>query len=286
MIVQVTITKNECFLIKEQLSNWSRYADGFVFLSDGSNDDTVEFLNNNKEKYNILAIIDKPDTLTSKLKNESDYRQEMFDEALKHTNKIICMDTDEYLDGSISKKELENCLNANPNTVFYLQWVQYASKNTLRVDGPWLQNLTDRIGCYNSHYSFSYAQSHSLHMPPTGQQQIISPNYLFIAHLQWLDKRWVGVKQYYWKVMDYVNKTVYGDSFHVVGKEAYDNSVNNFAWSYASAPYDLKVPDDIFKKQDMKKNERLLFIKKYTREYNIPNLGDWGMGIYDYCIKD
>jgi hypothetical protein len=286
MIIQITLTKNECFLIKEMLPVWSRFVDGFIFLSDGSTDDTVEFLTNNKEKYNILHVIDKPDNLTKKLKNESEYRQELYDTALKYTNKIICLDTDEYLEGSMTKESLERALDTNPNTVFYLQWVQYASKNTLRVDGMWAQNFTDRIGCYPVRKEYAYAQSHCLHMPPTGQHQIIPPNMLYIAHLQWLDKRWVGVKQYYWKVMDYVNKTVHGEGFHVVGKEAYDNSVSNFAWNYAAAPYELRIPDDIFKRQDITKNDRLHFIKKYTKEYNIPNLGDWGMGIYDYCLKD
>ena len=57
MIVQATMTRNECFLIKELLPIWSKYADGFVFLDDNSDDETTEFLKQNKEKYNILEII-------------------------------------------------------------------------------------------------------------------------------------------------------------------------------------------------------------------------------------
>ena len=58
MIVQITRTKNEAFLIKEMLPLWSKYADGFVFYDDGSTDDTVDFLKANKDKYNILEIIE------------------------------------------------------------------------------------------------------------------------------------------------------------------------------------------------------------------------------------
>ena len=52
MIVQITMTRNECFLLKELLPIWSKYADGFVFLNDDSTDDTAQFLEENKEKYN------------------------------------------------------------------------------------------------------------------------------------------------------------------------------------------------------------------------------------------
>ncbi len=31
MIVQITMTRNELFLIKEMLPQWQKYADGFVF---------------------------------------------------------------------------------------------------------------------------------------------------------------------------------------------------------------------------------------------------------------
>jgi len=81
-----------------------------------------------------------------------------------------------------------------------------------------------------------------------------------------------------------VNKKLHNAD--VVGSEAYDHSVNNLAWEYNPAPRPLKVREDIFKIQDMTKNDRLQFIAKYTNEYGIPNLGDWGMGIYDYCIKN
>ena len=277
------MTRNECFLLKEMLPIWSKYADGFVFLSDNSTDDTVEFLTQNKEKYNILSIIDRPDPILHELKNESDVRQSLYDEALKYSSKIICMDSDEYLDGSVSKENLEQFLDENPDTVFYLQWVQYASKNTLRVDGAWNYNLTDRIGSYPTRRTFPYRQMHSLHLPPSLNSKVFDPSTLFIAHLQWMDKRWVGVKQYFWKVTDYVNKITHNAD--VVGAEAYDNSVNNFAWEYRPAPYELKVREDIFKTQNVLQNDRLNFIVKYTNLLNIPNLGDWNMGIYDYCLK-
>jgi len=280
MIVQITLTRNECFLIKELLPIWQKYADGFIFYNHFSDDDTAEFLEGNKEKYNILKIINPP--LEEKdLPHETNIRQQLFDEALKHTNKIICLDTDEYLDGNLSKENLEKILDENPNTVFYSQWTQYVNKNTLRVDGEWSKSLNDRIGMYQNRFTYPTMQRHSLHLPPAQRTTAFNSNDLFIAHLQWLDKRWVGVKQYYWKVTDYVANKVHG--VQTVGKEAYDNSVNNFQWDVASAPVELKIRDNIYKTQDIKDNFKLKEIVKLTKEHNIPNLGDWGMGIYEYA---
>ena len=285
MIVQITRTKNELFLIKELLPIWQRYADGFVFYDDHSTDGTFEYLNENREKYNILEIIrnEIEDNYTQKLKIETDSRQPLYDIAIKYSNKLICCDSDEYLDGSITKDQLENILSVHPDSIFNLKWVQYTSKNEVRVDGPWGNNYKVRTGSYSSRGDFGIVQMHSLHLPPAKNTYTIPPDMLFIAHLQWLDKRWVGVKQYFWKINDYVNKTVHGAQ--VTDAAAYDVSVNNFNWSYSVAPIELKVDADIYSKQDLKTNYKLKFIKQYTNELNIPNLGDWGLGIHEYCLK-
>ena len=52
MIVQITLTRNELFLIKEMMPLWQKYADGFVFMVDRSTDGTYEYLMENKEKFN------------------------------------------------------------------------------------------------------------------------------------------------------------------------------------------------------------------------------------------
>ena len=277
------MTRNECFLLKEQMPIWSKYADGFVFFNDDSTDDTLEFLTANKEKYNILSIITKTDDIVGKLKIESNIRQQLFDEAYKFSNKIICLDSDEYLESNLTKKEFEQLLEQDVNCKYYLEWIQYTDKNTIRVDGSWKQNWTDRVIVCDERALFPIRQMHSLHLPVAKNDKCIGKHIMYIAHLQWLDKRRVGVKQYFWKVTDYINKLLHNAD--VVGAQAYDNSVNNFIWEYAKAPTELKIRDDIFSTQDMRQNDRLIFIKKYTQLYNIPNLGDWGMGIYDYCIK-
>lgn len=284
MIIQMTRTRNEAFLIKELLPVWQRYADGFVFISNGSTDDTVEYLTRPdiKEKYNVLEVLE-----TNKDVDMSEYetngRQKLFDTARKYSSKIICLDTDEYLDGTITKDMLELALDTNPNTGFLCQWMQYTGSNKRRVDHPWYSVFHDRLGNFNSDTRFARSFSHSSHIPPVGNNVRVDPDQLFIAHLQWLDKKWVGIKQYYWKVWDYVNHKEHGVA--IINVTDYDGSVNDFEWLYEDIPFTLKISPDIYSTQDIKENYKLKYIVEQTKKHNIPNLGDWGMGIYEYCLK-
>ena len=277
MIIQITMTRNELFLIKEMLEVWKNYADGFVFLDDRSTDGTFDFLMENKEKYNILSIL-RNDSSNEQLIIETDLRQRLYDEALKYSKNIICLDSDEYLDGILSKKELEEILNSNKNTVFYLHWIQYTNKNEIRVDGPWKINFKDRIGTYEYRAIFQPAQMHSTHLPHTGKNLIIDKPFLFIAHLQWLDKKSAAIKQYFWKITDHVNRLKF--NIKTVPVTAYDESVNNFNWEYEQFDFPLKIRYDIYNIQPIEMNYKYKFIKDNINKYEIPNLGDWGMNIH------
>jgi hypothetical protein len=280
MIVQITIARNEQVLIKELLPTWKQYADGFVFLLDKNTDDTRAYLESVRAEYNILEILEnnEPD---SKLPIETDKRQLLFDTGRKYSNKIICLDADEYLDGDMTKDELSSLLESKPDTLFLLEWVQYTSVNTIRVDGPWKYNLKDRVGTYNTDAKFLWAQMHSQHLPNTTHQTVLPKEKLFIAHLQWLDKTYVAVKQYFWKVEDYVNNTIHGAD--VVGNFAYDASVNNFDWEEEYTMIPLKVSPWIIQSMATFNNYRLSIIKTRIIKYSIPNLGDWG---YDFLSMD
>lgn len=278
MIVQITMARNELTLIRELLPMWSQYADGFVFMLDRCNDGTIQYLNEVKEEYNILEVI-TTDHKDNSLVVETDMRQRLFDTAYQHSNKVICLDADEYLDGQMSKQDLEDTLDKNPNTVFHLSWKQYTSSNTIRVDGPWKNNFKDRIGCYTEGCKFETKQNHSTHLPIPKNQLALDPDNLFVAHLQWLDKNHVAIKQYYWKAYDYVNNKKYG--VEVVGNKAYDESVNNFLWEEEYFDFSLKIKEDIFEDQTNSQNYRVQWIKEQTKEHDIPNLGDWGYNIHN-----
>ena len=56
MIIQITKTRDELFLIKEMMPLWQKYADAFIFMDDRSTDGTHEYLMENKEKYNSLFL--------------------------------------------------------------------------------------------------------------------------------------------------------------------------------------------------------------------------------------
>ena len=279
MIIQITVARNEKPLIEELFPLWDKYVDGFVFLIDKrTTDNTIEYLNKVKDKYNILEILEtNPTGDGTKCPIETDYRQLLFDTAKRYSNKIICLDADEYLDGNLSKNELEEILDKNPNTLYHLNWVQYTSCNTIRVDGPWKDNLKDRIGNYIDNCKFNPTQMHSTHLPIPLNQLVIQPEDLFIAHLQWLDKTYVAVKQYYWKVEDYVNNKLH--NVKVVGNEAYDTSVNDFKWEEEYTFDLLKINPNVISNISVYNNYRISIIKERIKQHDIPDLGNWGYDI-------
>lgn len=276
MIVQTSMIRNDLLLLKKILPIWKEYADGFVFYVDTSERELIEYLNENKKLYNILEIIDNIRD-TEKLVFETDARQFLFDTGLKYSDKIICLDGDEYLNGKMTKSELETLLQTNKDTVFNLRWRQYTSVNTLRVDGPWLNNFKDRIGSYSKRYEFKKTQMHSTHLPSTDRYFTINDSDLHIVHLQWMDKKFVAIKQYFWKITDYITKNI--NNTNTIGYDAYDSSVNNFDWEEQYTNSICKIPSWVFEEMATKNNYRLDFIQEMTKKYSIPNLGDWGYDI-------
>jgi hypothetical protein len=278
MIVQISLVRNELPLIKQLLPIWSKYADAFVFLLDTSDDGTEDYLTALKNEYNILEIIVQK-RKSDELWVASEVRQCLFDAARKYSNKIICLDADEYLDGSITKKQLETLLDENKDTVLYLKWVQYTSSNSIRVDGPWKNNYTDRIGSYINDYKIKKHAMHASHLPITNNQISIPEDVLFVAHLQWLDKYQVGIKQYCYKLEDYANYKKF--NAEIIDISGYDASVNNFNWEEEYYNYPLKIKDDIFDYLSNSKNFRIKLILDLIKEHSIPNLGDWGLNIHN-----
>ena len=279
MIVQITITRNELFLIKEMLPLWQKYADAFVFMDDNSTDGTYEYLMENKDKFNILSVMKSGmnrDDISTQI--ESEVRQRLYDEAFKYSGNIICLDTDEYIDGQLNKEQLNQIMNNNKDMLFHMRWIQYTGENEIRTDGPWKVNYKDRVASYSTRAVFKKAQMHSEHLPVPQRQGIIEIPNLFIAHLQWLCKNTVAVKQYFWKVTDYVVNKRFG--VQTTHPSAYDASVNNFKWEYESFPFSLKIDSKIYDKHDIKSSYKYLYIKENIEKYNIPNLNDWGMGIH------
>jgi hypothetical protein len=247
-------------------------------MLDSCTDGTQDYLDQVKNQYNILEILTVDQNIDKELWIETDVRGKLFNSARKYSEHIICLDADEYLDGVTTKKQLEEILKQNPDTVFHLQWIQYTGVNEIRTDGPWKYNLKDRLGCYSERAIFKDMQMHSEHLPVPKNQLMIQVPYLFIAHLQWLDKPTVAVKQYYWKICDYITRNKYNTD--TIPKEAYDASVNNFKWSYEYFNIPLKINSKIYANQNMENNYKFKFIKEKVKEFNIPNLNDWGMGIH------
>lgn len=279
MLIQISMIRNDLLLIKKMLPIWKEYADAFVFYVDNSGDDLIKYLNSVKIEYNILELIinnrDEND-----LTFETDARQKLFDVGRKYSKHIICLDADEYLCGELNKQDLLKLLDGNPNTVFYLRWRQYTSVNTIRVDGPWAENFKDRIGTYDESSVFDKVQMHSTHLPILKNKKVISDSDLHIAHLQWMNKLYVSIKQYFWKVCDYITENIHG--IPTAGILAYDESVNNFDWQEEYVDELCKVPSWVFEDLAVNDNYRLNFIREMSIKYNIPNLGMWGYDILGF----
>jgi hypothetical protein len=277
MIIQITRIKNELFLLKEMLPIWKQYADAFVFMDDQSTDGTYEYLLENANKYNILSVL-RGGRKDNKLIIESDERQQLFDEAFKYSGKIICLDTDEYLDGLVTKDQLKKVLDENKDTLFYTNWVQYTGETTIRVDGKWRVHWVDRVASYSGRATYKHRQMHSEHLPMPNKHVMVNMPNLFVSHLQWLDKKTVAIKQYFWKIEDYVNKLKFNAD--VIDPSEYDKSVNDFKWEEVNTQFSLKVRKDVYNDLDLASNYKYQFIKENVEKYNIPNLNDWGMGIH------
>lgn len=279
MNVQITITRDELFLIKEMMPQWQKYADGFVFMVDSCTDGTYEYLMDNRKEFNILSVIESNIDRDNASKNiESNARQILYDEALKHSGNILCLDTDEYFDGLLSKSELEDILNNNKDILIHSRWIQYTDKNQIRTDGPWRVNYKDRIGSYSKRWLFKHAQMHSEHLPVPEKQGRIEIPSLFISHIPWLCKETVAIKQYFWKISDYVNRVRFGTE--TVPPSAYDTSVNNFDWKCEHFDFDLKIDPKIYDKNNNQNSFKAKFIAESIEKYDIPNLNDWGLGIH------
>jgi hypothetical protein len=73
MIVQITIARNELTLIKQLLPVWSSYTDGFVFMLHACTDGTKEYLDEVKDKYNILEVLVAEEIIDNSLPHRNRY---------------------------------------------------------------------------------------------------------------------------------------------------------------------------------------------------------------------
>jgi hypothetical protein len=281
-IVQIVRTRDELYLIKEMLPIWQKYADAFIFMDDCSIDGTYEFLTENAAKFNILKVMRVDRVEGEELPIESEYRQQLYDEALKYSHKIICLDCDEYLDGTMNKQQLNEMLDANPDTLFYSLWIQYTGKNEVRIDGKWASHPVDRVGSYANRAIFKTRQMHAEHLPMPAKYTNINYPHLFVAHLQWLDKKFVATKQYYYKIEDYVNRLKFNAD--VVAAVEYDKSVDWSNWRCVSVEFPLKIRANIYGDRDITQTHKYKFMREQIKKHNIPNLNDWGMGIHNQFV--
>jgi len=85
-------------------------------MIDTNTDETVSYLNSVKDEFNILEVLEYEKDENS-VAIETNEKQILFDAAFKYSNKLIYLDADEYLDGNMTKNEVEILLDNNPDTL-------------------------------------------------------------------------------------------------------------------------------------------------------------------------
>lgn len=179
--------KNEAWIIRSTLSNYSSFADHIIIADQGSTDSTKEIC----ESFEKAQCINNPHKA-----HTNQVRFLLLDEARKipGNNLIIYLDADELISPSFVK-EIED-LNPEPGTGFQSAWIQLAETlETHRIDGVWEKAvkqfafIDDRKIDYNRNL---ITNDHSNRIPET---RVIKKLKTPILHLQYMAKKRCEIKQ-------------------------------------------------------------------------------------------
>lgn len=183
--------KNEEWVLRYTLKNFSSFADLIIIADQSSTDKTLEIC---KEFEKVKVIHNHFKGYTNEV------RFMLLDEARKEPGEklVVCLDADEQIAPSFVEEMKQHILaKKDTKTVsFYSEWLQmYGSTTTYRIDGIWKNNyktfafFDDPSLDYNRHY---ITQEHIPRVPETSYTvQLKAP----IVHLQWLARKRSETKQ-------------------------------------------------------------------------------------------
>lgn len=190
-IIVTCPVKNEEWVLRCTLKNFSSFADLIIVADQSSTDATLDIC----KEFEKVKVIHNP---FKGYTNE--VRFMLLDEARKIGGEklIICLDADEQIAPEFIN-EIKQHINSKKDSrtvSFYTDWLQmYGSTKTYRVDGIWKNNyktfafFDDPSLDYDRHY---VTQEHIPRVPNTNYTvQLETP----IIHLQWLARKRSEVKQ-------------------------------------------------------------------------------------------
>lgn len=139
MIIAVSVVKNEEYYLPSFLKHLNNYVDGYVFLDDGSTDNTINILENEPK---VLKII-KNKVTDSIDYDEAGNRKKILKETYKLTKDfnnvwVLCCDPDERFETRFLKKMHDLTESNNPNNLYGLHFRELHNDfKHYRCDGIW-----------------------------------------------------------------------------------------------------------------------------------------------------
>lgn len=194
--------KNEAWILRSSLSNFSSFADYIIVADQRSTDGSREIC----AEFPKVSVIDNPNEGHS-----NKVRWMLLDEARKipGNNLIVCIDADEMLSPEAAQKMLsfsEKNSGSGRTIAFQLPWIQlWKSAENHRVDSVWKDNsktiafLDDRKIGYEQTITIN---DHTARVPQTDIVETISE--FPLLHLQFMAWEQTQIKQAWYRCSELV----------------------------------------------------------------------------------
>jgi len=246
------MVKNEGLLLREVIPVWKNYPiDRFVFLDDGSDDDTVEVIH---EMLGSRAVVLKR---PFEKFHEAQNRSKMLEYSRDKSDFVISIDADELLTSNLVDnwdQVMKVCQNFDLK-MYWFNSVFDISK--IRQDPAYVSNFRTFIlntkTCGN--FDLSGERYHTPRTPGNNLQPVGTKD-LGVLHLQALNVKHYALKQLWYKHYEFKN---YGYSAPEINQK-YDPVVNYLNFCEASIPdhmiKGISIDSTIFDKISEKKSYR------------------------------
>ena len=255
------MVKNEGLILREVLPIWKNYPiDSFVFLNDGSEDDTAEVIN--EILGSRAVILERPLEKFHEAKN----RAKMLEYSRNKSDFVISIDADELLTTNMIQ-HWDQIMKTCQDFDLKMYWFNNVFDiSTIRQDPAYVSNFRTFILNTKTCGEFDLS-GERYHTPrtPNNNLQVVGTKDIGVLHLQALNVKHYVLKQLWYKHYEFVN---YGYSASEINQR-YDPVVNHLNFCEVSIPSQLvqgiKIDSSVFDK---------ISEKKRYKEYIISNLNN------------
>jgi len=225
------MVKNEGLILKEILPIWRNYPiDTFVFLNDGSDDDTVEVIN--ETLGSRAVVLDRPLDKFHEAKN----RSKMLEYSRTKSDFVICIDADELLTVNMIT-HWEEVLKACSSFDLKMYWFNNVyDLSKIRQDPAYISNFRTFILNTRTCGEFDLT-GERYHTPrtPDNNLPVVGTKDVGVLHLQALNVNHYALKQLWYKHFEFVNYKYTASEIN----QRYDHVVNNMNFCEVSIPENM-----------------------------------------------